>query len=177
MIKYSLRCEHDHVFEGWFRNNDDCEMQTRDGHVECPFCASTKISKSLMAPRVTGTRTQDSAVRPSEGQGAAEVAPSPAVPQPATSNAVVPHAGAAVAAPQEGPDPQQVQKMLRAFREHVVKNADYVGDNFAEEARKMHFKETEERGIYGEATVDEVKSLAEDGIDCLPMPVLPEDQN
>lgn len=116
-------------------------------------------------------------MRPSAERGAAEAAPSPAVPKPTAPNAVVPHAGAAVAAPQEGPDPQQVQKMLRAFREHVVKNADYVGDNFAEEARKMHFKETEERGIYGEATVDEVKSLAEDGIDCLPMPVLPEDQN
>ena len=177
MIKYSLRCEHDHVFEGWFRNSDDCEMQTRDGHVECPYCASTKISKSLMAPRVTGTRTQDSLSCPTEGQDATGAAPSPSLPQPAAANAVAPQAGTAVAAPQEGVDPQQIQKMLRAFREHVVKNADYVGDKFAEEARKMHFKETEERGIYGEASADEVKSLAEDGIDCLPMPVLPEDQN
>nr|WP_321460836.1 DUF1178 family protein [uncultured Cohaesibacter sp.] len=178
MIKYSLRCEHDHVFEGWFRNNEDCEAQTRDGHVQCPYCASTKISKSLMAPRVTGTRTQDNAARRGGDVGGRDVA----APQPAevsgsvAANAMAGATGAA-AGPLEGADPQQIRQMMRAFREHVVKNADYVGDKFAEEARKMHFKESKERGIYGEATVDEVKSLAEDGIDCLPMPVLPEDQN
>ena len=181
MIKYSLRCDHDHVFEGWFRNSDDCEAQTRDGHVECPYCASTKIAKSLMAPRVTGTRTQDGLpTKPERGGAVAPVSP-PAVPaagaKQANGPAPVAQAGQGPSGPMNGPTPQQVHEMMRAFRDHVVKNADYVGDNFAEEARKMHFKETEERGIYGEATVDEVKSLAEDGIACLPMPVLPEDQN
>ncbi|WP_119309860.1 DUF1178 family protein [Cohaesibacter haloalkalitolerans] len=176
MIKYSLRCDHDHVFEGWFRNNDDCEAQIRDGRVECPYCASTSIAKSLMAPSVTGTRTQDKGLPVRPGAAHTGVASGGA-----GGNAVVP-ASVSVSAPAsaeagEGPSPQQIQQMLRAFRQHVVDNADYVGDKFAEEARKMHFRETEERGIYGEATVDEIKSLSEDGIDCLPMPVLPEDQN
>ena len=79
--------------------------------------------------------------------------------------------------PGGAPSGEDLRKMLRAFRDHVVTNSDYVGDKFAEEARKMHFKESEPRGIYGEATQDEVRDLVEDGIDCLPLPVLPEDQN
>lgn len=66
---------------------------------------------------------------------------------------------------------------LKALSENVRQNSDYVGDKFAEEARKIHFGETEARGIYGEATLDEAKSLAEDGVGFMPLPVFPEDQN
>lgn len=66
---------------------------------------------------------------------------------------------------------------LKALAEKVRENADYVGDKFAEEARKIHFGETDPRGIYGEATFDEAKSLAEDGVEFMPIPVFPEDRN
>ena len=66
---------------------------------------------------------------------------------------------------------------LKALMEKVRENADYVGDKFAEEARKIHFGEAEPRGIYGEATPEEAKSLAEDGVEFMPLPVLPEDRN
>lgn len=72
------------------------------------------------------------------------------------------------------------QKMLSALREitkKVRKEAEYVGDRFAEEARRIHFKEVEERAIYGEASVKEVSSLVEDGISVVPLPSLPEDEN
>lgn len=72
------------------------------------------------------------------------------------------------------------QKMLSALREvtkKVRKEAEYVGDRFAEEARRIHFKEVEERAIYGEASVKEVSSLVEDGIPVVPLPSLPEDEN
>ena len=72
------------------------------------------------------------------------------------------------------------QKMLSALREvtkKVRKEAEYVGDRFAEEARRIHFKEVEERAIYGEASVKEVSSLMEDGIPVVPLPSLPEDEN
>jgi len=59
----------------------------------------------------------------------------------------------------------------------VRENAEYVGPQFAEEARKIHFGEAETRGIYGEATIDEARSLAEDGIEFMPLPILPEDTN
>ena len=70
-----------------------------------------------------------------------------------------------------------LQHALRELRQKVVENADYVGERFAEEARKMHYNEIEPRGIYGEATRDEAQSLAEEGIEFQPLPTLPEEQN
>ena len=75
------------------------------------------------------------------------------------------------------PDAAKFREMVRAYRQKVVSEADYVGDKFAEEARKIHFEEVEARGIYGEATRDEVMALAEEGIDFAPLPELPEESN
>jgi hypothetical protein len=72
---------------------------------------------------------------------------------------------------------KQAMAQLKALSEKMRENADYVGDKFADEARKIHFGETEARGIYGEATPDEAKSLAEDGVEFLPIPVFPDDRN
>ncbi len=66
---------------------------------------------------------------------------------------------------------------MKGLREHLKSNADDVGDKFAEEARKMHYGETEERNIYGEATMDEAKALHDEGIPALPLPKLPGDHN
>jgi hypothetical protein len=73
------------------------------------------------------------------------------------------------------PDMARMREMLRQYRSKVVNEADYVGDRFAEEARKMHFEEVEARGIYGEATRDEVAALLDDGVDFLPLPDMGED--
>jgi hypothetical protein len=73
------------------------------------------------------------------------------------------------------PDVARFREMLRAYRQKVMSEADYVGDRFAEEARKMHFEEVEARGIYGEATRDEVAELIDEGIDFLPLPDVGED--
>jgi hypothetical protein len=75
------------------------------------------------------------------------------------------------------PSRQQIAEMLRAIRRKVTEEADYVGDRFAEEARAIHFKEAEARGIYGEATSDEVSGLIEDGIEVLPLPPVPDEAN
>ena len=66
---------------------------------------------------------------------------------------------------------------IRKIRDHVSENADYVGEKFPEEARKIHYEEAEKRGIYGEATADEAKALAEEGVEFHPLPILPEEQN
>jgi hypothetical protein len=78
-----------------------------------------------------------------------------------------------------GTDPRMTAlvEKLRELRRHVEAHADYVGDRFAEEARRIHYKEAEERGIYGEATPDDARSLVEEGIDVQPLPPLPEDRN
>ncbi len=75
------------------------------------------------------------------------------------------------------PQAEQVREMMRALRKKVTSEADYVGDKFADEARKIHFKEVDPRGIYGEATRDEVAGLIDDGIDFLPLPNLPDEAN
>ena len=72
---------------------------------------------------------------------------------------------------------KEAMAQLRALSEKMRENADYVGDRFAEEARKIHFGETDPRGIYGEATVDEARALAEDGVEFMPIPVFPDDRN
>ncbi len=76
-----------------------------------------------------------------------------------------------------GEEQRRLMAQMKAMAEKVRANADYVGDKFAEEARKIHFGEADPRGIYGEATFEEAKGLAEDGVEFLPMPVLPDDRN
>jgi hypothetical protein len=73
------------------------------------------------------------------------------------------------------PDAAKFREMLREYRRKVMSEADYVGDRFAEEARKIHFEEVEARGIYGEASKDEIAGLIEDGVDFLPLPDVGED--
>jgi len=77
------------------------------------------------------------------------------------------------------PDPRQLvmREMLKKVREHVEANADYVGDRFAEEARKIHYEEVEPRGIYGEASPEEASALIDEGIEFHPLPILPEEGN
>jgi len=66
---------------------------------------------------------------------------------------------------------------MKQMREKITENAENVGERFPEEARKIHFGESEERGIYGEATAEEVKDLVEEGVKIAPLPVLPDDAN
>lgn len=75
------------------------------------------------------------------------------------------------------PEHKPTLEMLRTIRRHLTEQADYVGDRFAEEARKIHYEEAEKRGIYGEATPQDVRGLIEEGIEFHPLPVLPEDRN
>ncbi len=72
---------------------------------------------------------------------------------------------------------KEITDALRSVREHVIENADNVGDQFASEARKIHREEAEPRGIYGKATSEEAQSLSEEGVEFHPLPTLPEDHN
>ena len=148
MIRYSLRCDSGHEFEGWFRSSAAFDDQAAAGLLSCVQCGSAKVEKALMAPNVA--------------KSGEEAPPKPSVP------ARVPH-GAHM--------PPKVLELLREMRDHVHKNADYVGNRFADEARKIHYEETEARGIYGEATPAEARALHEEGIAVHPMPHLPEDAN
>ncbi|AVO47339.1 DUF1178 family protein [Phreatobacter cathodiphilus] len=152
MIRYALHCDKAHEFESWFPSSDSYEAQRKQGFVACPVCGSTRIDKALMAPQVAR-------------KDRAPVA-EPATPTP-------PPSPVAVVSPVE----QELRAKLRELREHIVKTADPVGERFAEEARKIHYGETEHRSIYGQATPEEARELAEEGIEFHALPVLPDDRN
>lgn len=149
MIRYTLRCEEDHAFEAWFRSSADYDRAAAKGETECPLCGGRKVEKALMAPAVARSDRGGKTEKPEKVTLAA------------------------------APDPRQaaLRDALKELRQKVTENADYVGDRFAEEARKIHYSESESRGIYGEATADEAKALVDEGIDFQPLPTLPEERN
>jgi hypothetical protein len=162
MIRYSLQCDRRHQFEIWFKNSADHDNQSKRGLVTCPACGSTKVEKALMAPSLgRGTKKRSRAAAP-------EMAPQ--APAPAGSETKNP---VAMVSPQE----REFRAKLRELRDHLTKNAENVGGKFPEEARKMHYGEIEHRSIYGEASPQEAKDLADEGVEFHPLPVLPDDRN
>ncbi len=160
MIRYALNCEKGHGFESWFQNSAAYDKQVKRSLVTCPICGSAKVEKAIMAPRLGRAETPE----------AARMAP----PMPVTATPPGPaNAPVAVMSPPE----RELRKKLKELREHITKNADYVGPRFPEQARKIHYGETEHRSIYGEASADEAKELHEEGIEFHPLPILPDDQN
>src|SRR6185437_13457950 len=155
MIHYQLRCSQSHEFDGWFKDSAAFEKQSRRGLVECPECGDTKVERALMAPAVA-----------KKGNRATPPAPEPAAESPPASPAPQPKATT-------GPMPAQVFAVLQRMRAEVEKNCDYVGGQFADEARKIHRGESEKRGIYGEATPEQAEALAEDGIEVSSIPWVP----
>jgi hypothetical protein len=158
LIKYALACEAGHGFESWFRSSADYDAQRKKNLVACPMCGSLTFEKQIMRPSVA--RTDKASAR--KEAPAPEKAPAPAEKAPV-----------AMMSPQE----QEFRKKLKELREHVTKNADYVGEKFPELARQMHYDEIEHRSIYGEAKPEEVRELLDEGVEVQPLPVLPEDRN
>jgi hypothetical protein len=167
MIKYALRCEREHEFESWFKNSAAYDSQRKRGLIACPACGSAKVEKAIMAPRLARGESADAEPLP-----AAAAPPTPALPMPMPF--APPGKGTvAIMSPQE----RELRKKLKELREHIVKNADYVGQRFPEQARKIHYGETERRSIYGEASPEEAKELHEEGIAFHPLPILPDEFN
>ena len=159
MIRYALVCEKGHDFESWFQDSAAYDKQVKRKLVTCPHCGSAKVAKAIMAPRLAATRKRG-----------APVEPAAATPAPENAQEKAP---VAMISPQE----QELRGKLKELRDHLTKNADHVGPKFPEEARKMHYGETEHRSIYGEASPDEARRLAEEGIEFHPLPILPDERN
>jgi hypothetical protein len=171
MIRYALNCDKGHVFESWFQNSAAYDKQAKRSLVNCPACGSAKVEKTMMAPRLG----QSIAERPAESRAAepqpASTLPAPGpAPQPAPVPVKTPLAMMSTAE-------RELRQKLKELRDHISKNASYVGTSFPEEARKIHYGETEQRSIYGEASPDEAKELYEEGIEFHPIPILPDDKN
>ena len=152
MIHYDLRCGQDHAFDGWFKDSAAFERLAKRGLVECPHCGDVKVERALMRPAVAKRRALPAPVP----------APSPSPHPPAPSPEV---AG--------GKLPAHMRAMLQKMRAEVEKHCDYVGPQFAEEARKIHRGESDKRGIYGETSDEEAEELAEEGIEFGRLPWIP----
>lgn len=147
MIRFSLKCQKSHEFEAWFRNSVAFEEQSLNQKVICPHCGSTKVSKALMAPGIATSKSKQQQADSSESRQMAKMLES------------------------------QYRESLKKIRQHIIENSEYVGDRFAEEARKIHYGEDDERGIHGEATKEDVEDLVDEGIDVIPIPENPDDKN
>ena len=158
MIRYALRCSAGHGFESWFRSAEAYEGLRAAGHVACPVCGTTEVEKALMTPQV----------RPSRRPAAAAEEPAPA---PASAPAPAP-----AQEQEQGPlslPASEREKRLAALRRQVESNSDYVGMEFAAEARRIHSGEAPERLIHGEARAEEARALLEEGVPVAPLPFLP----
>ncbi|HLH90738.1 MAG TPA: DUF1178 family protein [Xanthobacteraceae bacterium] len=163
MIRYALRCEHDHAFESWFQSSSAFDSQVKRKLVVCPVCDSAKVEKAIMAPRIVSKKGRESAV-PAQ--------PPAPLPTPAPGAEAAPGAQSLMMAQE-----RELRAKLKELRDHIVKNADNVGERFPNEARRMHYGEIEHRPIYGEASPDEARALIDEGVEVSPLPVLPEDRN
>jgi len=157
MILYQLRCRHAHDFEAWFRDGATFDRQAANGDITCPYCGTARVVKAPMAPRLA---TGGLAERPecAEPVGKVDHPASAGVETPAEARA------SEVAA--------RILQAVEGIREHVEETCDYVGDEFAEEARRIKKGEAEERGIYGEATASEADELDDEGIRVYRLPFL-----
>ena len=158
MIRYTLRCEQDHSFESWFQDSAAYDSQAKRKLVSCPVCGSAEVEKAIMAPRIVSKKGREKAPAPVEATAPVEM--------PATESTSLMMA-------QE----RELRAKIKELRDHIVKNADNVGERFPNEARKMHYGEIEHRAIYGEASNEEARALIDEGIEVSPLPVLPDDRN
>jgi hypothetical protein len=145
MIRYTLKCDADHSFDSWFQNAEGFDALQASGALACPVCGSVSVEKSLMAP----------AVRPAR-KAAQPDAPGPRLDKPS------------LAAPAS-----ELEAALTALKRQIEANSDYVGMNFAAEARAMHAGEAPERPIHGEAKPEEARKMMEEGLPVAPLPFLP----
>ena len=145
----NLQCQHQHLFEGWFASEDDYQSQRSRDLVECPVCGDNTILKMLSAPRLNllTSRLHATPIQAPEDAGEVPVAATPEAGLPATLES---------------------QAAWLHMVQHVIANTEDVGQGFAEEARKMHYGESQVRGIRGHASADETAALQDEGIEVMP---------
>lgn len=155
MIVFDLECrQHGHGFEGWFGSSDDFADQQRAGLLACPRCGSTEVFKAVMAPAI-GRKGNQLPV------------PAPARPEPASEGTAKPVPVSRAPLP---PEAMVMMLQLAKMQAKVLEKSRWVGGNFAEDARAMHYGERDLESIHGEATPSEAEALIEEGIEIAPLP-------
>lgn len=154
----NLRCSHSHHFEGWFASQDDFQSQLDRALIECPMCGDNSVQRLPSAPHLL---TSSSRAPTASREAAVPVRGAASGGLPATTP---------VAPQLPPPGPAHMQSAWLRAVQHIVTHTDDVGPRFAEEARRMHYGETDERPIRGQATSDEAKALHEEGIEVMSFP-------
>lgn len=153
MIRYDLKCSQGCEFDAWFKNSAAFDASKAAGQLHCALCGSADVSKAPMAPRVSTSKRS-----------------TPVVAEPMDPD----HAMAgALTTPK---DPELTRK-LKDLQDYLDKNSDDVGAKFAEEARKIHYGETDSRQIHGVASLEDARELTEEGVSIAPLPLLPRNGN
>ena len=168
MKVYNLACPLDHRFEGWFASEEDCLAQQDKGMLACPICDSTEITRMPSAPHIAKSSSNKAASPSTE----LTVANSAALDNGGVSGGTSGDVVALTGSDHSQLEAQVQAAFLRGMRELMGRSED-VGDSFADEARKIHYKESPERSIRGQTTLDEAEALREEGIDVLSMPMIP----
>ena len=162
MIVFDLICDKSHGFEGWFGSSEDFASQQDRGLLTCPQCGSPSVEKAPMAPAVGRKGNQAASSQPvanDDGQGsAAPVAATPPILSQPVSNAPMPK------------EVQQALEKLADAQAKALKKSKWVGEKFAENARAMHYGESDAEAIHGETSVEEAENLMEEGIEVAPLP-------
>ncbi len=172
MKVYNLACPLDHRFEGWFASEEDCLAQQDKGMLACPICDSTEVSRMPSAPHIAKSgSSRDVSTSTELSIAGATVADSGNIGSSISGDVV------ALTGNDHSHLEAQVQAaFLKGMRELMGRSED-VGSSFAEEARKIHYKESPERSIRGQTTLDEAEALREEGIEVMAMPMMPAFKN
>ena len=175
MKVYNLACPLDHRFEGWFASEVDALEQQTKGMLVCPICNSQEIRRLLSAPRI-GKHLRRDLDFPKVSTASIETKVDPASPIPyqvanqsnhSSENSMV------LSDQQHGELQEKIQATVMHVMRDIISKTEDVGNQFAQEARKIHYKESPERSIRGQATADESAELREEGIEVLPLPFIP----
>ncbi|HTN15788.1 MAG TPA: DUF1178 family protein [Sphingomonadaceae bacterium] len=155
MIVFDLSCSHGHRFEGWFSSSEDYAGQQARGLVACPHCGSGEIAKAPMAPAVPRKGNQQRA--------------EPVLP---TGKDSVPVAGGLP------PEVEQALEKLAEMQAEALKQSKWVGEDFTDISRKMHYGEREAEVVHGKASAKQAQELLEEGIAVAPLlfPVAPPEE-
>ena len=154
MIKYSLKCGEDgcikkEPFDGWFQNSVSFEKQINAGYVSCPYCGSLNVRKNLMSPSLKSTRE----IQPNMNS------------KNVKRNEFYKNTNKQI----------DMTVVLRNLKKEIQKNAEFVGKDFAKEAKAIHEGKSKERSIYGQANAKDLEDLRSKNIDVINIPWVQDD--
>jgi len=174
MKVYNLACTLDHRFEGWFASEADALKQQTNGMLVCPVCDSHEIRRLLSAPRIGKHLGRDLDAPKAAAEIETHGAITALMPNQVTAQSNNSSENSMVLSDQQhGELQEKIQATVMHVMRDIISKTEDVGNQFAQEARKIHYKEAPERSIRGQATADETAELREEGIEVLPLPVIP----